>query len=163
LEMHASALMRAGLSESAARDEALREFGNVDFTKRYCEAQDHAGERAMRFSEWTGELRQNIGYAARTFRRNPGYALVAVLTMLIGIGANAAIFTVTDAVLLRPLPYKSAGELVVLYEHKAREGSIRSQMSPADIVDYRARQRTMTGLGSITFSGYAYQPRDGTP
>ena len=135
LDMHAAALMRSGLSESTAREEALREFGNIDFTKRYCEAQDEAGERAMRFSEWMGELRHNIGYAVRTFRRNPGYAAVAVLTMLIGIGANAAIFTVTDAVLLRPLPFKNAKELVILYEHKLREGATRSQMSPADLVD----------------------------
>lgn len=117
----------------------------------------------MRWSEWIGELRQNVGYAARTFRRNPGYAIVAVLTMLVGIGANAAIFTVADAVLLRPLPYKNANEIVVLYEHKMPNGSVRSQMSPADLVDYRAQQRTMSGLGSITFSGYVFQPRDGTP
>lgn len=161
--MHAASLMRAGLSESAARAEALRAFGNIDFTKRYCEAQDQAGERAMRFSEWIGELRQNVGYAMRTFQRNPGYAIVAVLTMLIGIGANAAIFTVTDAVLLRPLPFKNSNELVMLYEHKLRDGRTRSQMSPADLVDYRASQTSLTSLGTITFSGYAFQPAAGTP
>lgn len=163
IEMRAAALRRDGLSDTAARDEALREFGNIDFTKRYCEAQDIAGERAMRFSEWMDELRQNIGYAARTFKRNPGYAIVAVLTMLIGIGANAAIFTITDAVLLRPLPYKNPGDLVILHEHKVQDGANRSQMSAADIADYRAQQHSLTGLGSVTYSGYAFQPRDGTP
>ena len=163
LDMHAASLMRAGLSEPAARAEAVRAFGNIDFTKRYCEAQDQAGERAMRFSEWIGELRHNVEYAVRTFRRNPGYAIVAVLTMLIGIGANAAIFTVTDAVLLRPLPYKNSNELVIVYEHKLRDNRARSQMSPADLVDYRAAQSSLTSLGTFTFAGYAFQPGAGTP
>src|SRR5947209_8640028 len=80
LDMRTAELITHGLSESAAREEAIREFGNIDFTKRYCRAQDQAGERAMRWSEWADELRQNIGYAVRTLRRNPGYATVAVLT-----------------------------------------------------------------------------------
>jgi hypothetical protein len=117
----------------------------------------------MRFSEWLDELRHNLGYAARTLRRNPGYAIVAVLTMLIGIGANSAIFTVTDAVMLRPLPYKNPGELVMLYEHKTLDGNLRSQMSPADLVDYSAEQRTLTGVGSIATTGLVFQPRDGMP
>src|SRR5512133_1115611 len=163
LDMRAAELMRDGMNERAARDEAMREFGNIDFTKRYCRAQDEAGERSMRWSEWGDELRQNIGYAVRTLRRNPGYATVAVLTMLIGIGANAAIFTVTDAVMLRPLPFADPGRLVMVYENKAAEHVTRSQMSSADLVDYRAAQTSMSAMGSISQSGYAFQPHDGTP
>jgi hypothetical protein len=118
LDMRTAELVQHGMSEPMAREEAIREFGNIDFTKRYCRAQDQAGERAMRWSEWADELRQHIGDAIRTLRRNPGYAAVAVLTMLIGIGANAAIFTVTDAVLLRPFPFADPGRLVVIYENK---------------------------------------------
>jgi len=117
----------------------------------------------MRWSEWGDELRQNIGYAIRMVRRNPGYATVAVLTMLIGIGANAAIFTVTDAVMLRPLPYADPSRLVMVYEQKAAQHALRSQMSAADLVDYRAAQRSMSAMGSLAPAGYAFQPRDGTP
>jgi putative ABC transport system permease protein len=151
------------MSESTARDEATREFGNIDFTKRYCREQDQAGERAMRWSEWSDEVRQNIGYAVRTLRRNPGYATVAVLTMLIGIGANSAIFTVTDAVMLRPFPYADPGRLVIIYENKIPQHSLRSQMSPADVADYRSGQQSMTAMGAFAFTGLAFQPRDGTP
>ena len=163
LDMRTADLMRSGMSEPDARNEATREFGNIDFTKRYCREQDHAGERAMRWSEWGDELRQNIGYAVRTLRRNPGYATVAILTMLIGIGANAAIFTVTDAVMLRPFPFADPSRLVLIYENKIPQHSLRSQMSPADVADYRSAQQSMTAMGAATFSGLAFQPRDGTP
>ena len=163
LEMRAAELVRNGMSETMARDEAIREFGNIDFTKRYCRAQDQAGERAMRWSEWADELRQNVGDAIRTLRRNPGYAAVAILTMLIGIGANAAIFTVTDAVMLKPLPFAEPGRLVLVHERKRTRPGLRGQMSAADVVDYRAAQTSMSAMGSIALGGYAFQPRDGTP
>ena len=163
LDMRTAELVRGGMSESIARDEAIREFGNIDFTKRYCREQDQAGERAMRWSEWSDEIRQHIGSALRTLRRNPGYATVAILTMLIGIGANAAIFTVTDAVMLRPFPFADPNRLVIIYENKVPQHSQRSQMSPADVADYRAAQQSMTDMGGITFSGLAFQPGDGTP
>ena len=154
LDMRTAELMRNGMSEPNARDEAIREFGNIDFTKRYCRAQDQAGERAMRWSEWTDELRQHIGDAIRTLRRNPGYATVAILTMLIGIGANAAIFTVTDAVMLKPLPFAEPGRLVLVHERRRSRPGMRSQMSAADVVDYGAAQTSMSAMGSIALGGY---------
>ena len=117
----------------------------------------------MRWSQWLDELRQNVAYALRTLGRNPGYAAVAVLTMIIGIGANAAIFTVTDAVLLRPLPFADPSRLVTVFENKVPEHVDRSQMSPADVADYRAQQHSLTGLASFGFTGYAFQPRGGAP
>src|SRR6185436_5430633 len=163
LDMRTAELVRGGMSETVAREEAIREFGNIDFTKRYCRAQDQAGERAMRWSEWADELRQHVGDAIRTLRRNPGYAAVAILTMLIGIGANAAIFTVTDAVLLRSFPFVDPGRLVIIYENKIPQHNTRSQMSPADVADYRSAQQSMTAMGGFAFTGLAFQPRDGTP
>jgi len=163
LDMRAAELVQHGMSETMAREEAIREFGNIDFTKRYCRAQDRAGERAMRWSEWADEVRQHIGDAIRTLRRNPGYAAVAILTMLIGIGANAAIFTVTDAVLLKPLPYADPGRLVLVHERRRSRPGLRSQMSAADAVDYRSAQTSMSAMGNIATGGYAFQPRDGTP
>ena len=163
LDMRAAELVRAGMSEANARDEAVREFGNIDFTKRYCRAQDQAGERAMRWSEWSDEIRQHIGGAMRTLRRNPGYATIAVLTMLIGIGANAAIFTVTNAVMLRPFPFADPGQLVMIYENKIPQHSQRSQLSPADVADYRSAQQSLTAMGGFAFTGLAFQPGDGTP
>src|SRR6478672_11786325 len=74
LDMRTAELVQHGMSETMAREDATREFGNIEFTKRYWRAQDQAGERAMRWSEWADEVSQHTGAPTRTLRRNPGDA-----------------------------------------------------------------------------------------
>ena len=114
LDMRTRELSAGGMSDAEARREAQREFGDVEFTRRYCRSQDEGAERSVRMSERWDELRQNGAYAIRTLRANPGFTTVALLTLALAIGANTAIFSVASAVLLQPLPYGKPDGLVAI-------------------------------------------------
>jgi predicted permease len=93
-------------------------------------------ERAMR------ALRQDLRYALRLIVSQPGVTIVALLTMALGIGANTAIFSAVDAILLRPLPYDDPDRLVVVWEKRPAEGVMNNVVAPADYVDW-ARMNTV--------------------
>ena len=91
---------------------------------------------------------QDLRLAARSLRRNPGFALVAVVTLALGIGANTAIFGVLNGVLLRPLPYATPDRLVKVWNHW--EGSPEGNLSPPEFFDYRERLGSFSHLGAYT-------------
>lgn len=90
-------------------------------------------------------LRQDLRYAARGLRRTPGFALTAVLVVALGVGANTAVFSVADFVLLRPLPYADADRLVKLWQ-SSEAG--RSEASPANYRDWKAMTSSFSGMGA---------------
>ncbi|HSU12929.1 ABC transporter permease [Longimicrobium sp.] len=94
---------------------------------------------------------QDIRFALRTFRRAPGFALVAVLTLALGIGINTAIFSVVNGVLLRPLPYRDPGALVRLYHVHAEKAPQGGPFSPQDFDDLKAGARGFRSLASYWF------------
>ncbi|HKG90543.1 MAG TPA: permease prefix domain 1-containing protein, partial [Gemmatimonadaceae bacterium] len=112
IEEHVRELVASGVGEEQARREAAREFGDLDGTRRYCLTLDQGAAREERRTQYLAELRQDVAHAWRTVRRGPGFAAVALLTLALGVGATTAIYSVVDAVLLRPLPYAAAERLV---------------------------------------------------
>jgi len=107
LDLLVSAKMRAGMTEPEARREARMEFGGLEQVKENC--REERGTM-LAVSAW-----RDLLYAARQMYRNPGFAAITVLTLALGIGASSAIFSIFNATLLRPLPYKDPDRLVILW------------------------------------------------
>ena len=115
LEMLTLELMEQGLTRDAARAKARQRFGDIQAVNAECRRIGLKAERETRRTEYFAELRQDAAHALRQLRRAPGFTAVALLTLILAIGANTAIFSVVRAVLLRPLPYPSADRLAVLW------------------------------------------------
>ena len=97
-----------------------------------------------------GELAQDLRYAVRSFIRNPSFALVAVLALAVGIGANTAIFSVFSAVILRPLPYQNAERLVWVWGNNSKLGINQGLLSNADIYDFEEHSSSIESIAGWT-------------
>ncbi len=114
IDMRVRRLVERGMEPAAARAEALRQFGDWNGVRAELVAMDTQREKTVRRANFFAELWQDTVYAGRALRHNLGFAFVVVLSLAVGIGANTAIFTLIDALLLRPLPVPAADELVVI-------------------------------------------------
>ena len=92
-------------------------------------------------------------------RKSPGFTAIAVLTLALGIGANTAVFSVVDAVILQPLPYADPGRLVSLSETNDRRPGSRSNVAPANLVDCVRANRTFDGLAGYVSSSMSLKRR----
>ena len=123
VEMRVEQLVRRGLSVEEARAEAVRRLGDYDEAQRRLRSSAARRERWMQWREWLDGLRQDLSYAVRGLRRSPGFAAVVVVTLALGIGANAIMFGIVDRLLLRPPAHVVEPERVVRIYYRSKAPS----------------------------------------
>ena len=135
LQMHVEEKMRAGMGEDEARREALLKLGGIEQTKEMY--------RERRGLPWLETLWHDLRFGARMMRKNPGFTSVAVLTLALGIGANTTIFSVVNAVLLRPLAMKDPSRVVYVQEQWK---DIAPGLSVGNFIDVREQSNSFASL-----------------
>lgn len=133
-----------GMTAEQARQAAHRAFGGVDQAKER--------QRDQRSFSWIDDLRRDVPYAARSFARHPGFTSAVVVTLALGIGAGAAVFSLVNAVLFRPLPYPDADRVVRIIEQlPPRDGRaaprVGHPLAIGELAAFRAESRTVAAAG----------------
>ncbi|MEP6690899.1 MAG: ABC transporter permease [Gemmatimonadaceae bacterium] len=142
VDMESARNRLAGMTEVEARRSGLVALGGIERTKE--EVRDARGTRLLE------DCVSDFGYTLRALRRSPGFALVAILTLAIGIGGTTAVFSAVDAVLLQPLPYQQPGQLVRLYTNYGKGApDEHGFVTPVHFVEYRARASAFASMAAI--------------
>jgi len=139
LERQTESNLARGMEPGQARRAALLAFGGVARTKLEC--------RDARGMSGTEQLLQDLRFAVRMLVKSPGFTLTAIITLALGIGANSAIFSVVEAVLIRPLPYRDADRVVAVWERSPRDP--QNSINLANFFDWRERNRVFEGIAAF--------------
>ena len=142
-------LVASGLSRKEATAVARREFGNVTLVE----------EDSRTVWRWPSieNFLMDLRYGLRVLRKNPGFTAVAILTLALGIGANTAIFSVVNAVLFRPLPFRDPGRLVAVWHtppQKSFPGVTKFVVSPANYLDWRNQNHAFEQMSAVGFRNF---------
>ncbi|HJR40437.1 MAG TPA: ABC transporter permease [Gemmatimonadaceae bacterium] len=155
IEMQTQRNLEAGMSPEEARRQAMLAFGGRERFRE--EARDEYRSRPLE------ELAQDVGYAGRTLRRSGPFAVAAMLTLALAIGANTAMFSVVNALLLRKLPYVEPERLVMLWERNLSSPTERNVVGPANFLAWRDAARSFEVMAAfvnwpMTVSGASEEP-----
>ena len=142
-----------GMTPDEARAAAHERFGNLTGVRSECAELLEADRRAASRRDWLGDLRQDVRYGVRSAFRTPLFTLLAVVTLALGIGANAAVFGVVKSVLLDALPYSDADRLMRVFGRFNAQAEGRGPLSPGTVTDLAERQRSFESMAA--FSGLA--------
>ena len=152
-EMRERELAARGVEADEARYAAARAFGNAT-------ALGEQGREAWGW-RWLEDCAQDLRFGARVLRKNPGFTLTAVLTLALGIGANTAIFSVVNAVLLQPLPYRDPGKLVWADEYTPRMNDFG--LPNPEYTNWALNNHTFENMGAMGGAGPMNLTQAGTP
>lgn len=153
IESQVADKVRSGISEIEARRLTRLEFGGAEQIKEDC--------RRSRGTMWLESLSQDVRYGLRKLRKSPGFAFIAILSLTLGIGANTAIFTLLNAVLLRPLPVQRPSELVLFGNGQAQGSTISipdgntKLFSYAFFRDLRQKNTSFSGIAAVDSNQFA--------
>ncbi|HWI18379.1 MAG TPA: ABC transporter permease [Vicinamibacterales bacterium] len=148
VEMRVRELVEQGETPARARQLALKRFGDYDRTRQDCVVINQRRRQHMDRAEFLSELRQDVAYAFRMMLRAPAFTAAALITLALGIGANSAIFSVVNGVLLESLPYRDAGRLHLLHMLYP-DGTQYDALSAPDFMSVRADARVFEQLEAI--------------
>jgi hypothetical protein len=144
IQLEIERLRGQGMSEEEAQAAARRSFGNrMQAEERFYESGHWL---------WWDHFWHDVRYALRMLRKSPGFTVVAVLTLALGIGATTMIFSAVYAVLLKPLPFKNADRLVFIRKKNPPRGWIRNPISPTEILAWRKESGVFEDLAAFTRS-----------
>jgi putative ABC transport system permease protein len=141
LEMRAADNLAAGMSPDKARYEAQKRFGNTTLLKE--------DTRNTDIIAWLDEAARDFRHSLRILQRSPGFTAVAVLTLALGIGADTALFSVLDSVLLHPLPYHDPDRLVMVWESSSQHPNPHNTVSPPNFLDWQTRNTVFSSMAYI--------------
>src|SRR5436190_15832662 len=147
--------MTRGASEEEARQRVFEELSAPDLLEHELERVESPapGNSVAPGIETKGnmlaDLAQDVRYGLRTLLKNPGFTVVAVSALALGIGANSAIFSVVDAILLRPLPYKNPDQLVMVWENATHLGFPKNTPSAANFLDWQKQNTVFEGMAAF--------------
>jgi len=149
LEERTQKLVAQGQDPAAARAAALREFGDVRAARAELEEIGRRRVRHLRRADWWSDLRQDCKYGVRSLLQAPLFTLLAIVTLALGIGANAAVFGVLKSVLLDTLPYADADRLVRVHARWLDGSMVRGPMSAGTVADLASRQRSFERIAAF--------------
>src|ERR1041385_1432198 len=130
-----------GLSPVEACYSAMRAMDGIEQQKEAC--------RDQRKVSWLEDFLHDLRFASRMFPRNPGFTAVAMLTLALGIGANTAIFSIIDGILLRPLPYGDPSQLVMVWEWNTQHTNVHNTVSPPNFLDWQKENHVFSQMSYL--------------